>query len=127
MEVRKFTDEDRPVVDEWCKAHGMPLFPPGWLPPAGYIVEGVACAFLYLTYGSDVAFLENVISNPDTTKEQRKEACKLISSAAEMACKFEGYRYIVGLTAIPSLAKTSEEHGYVVSEPKYMTLVKKVF
>lgn len=102
----------------------MGVYPEGWLPPTGgYVIDGVVAAFLYLT-DSKVAFLENVISSPDSTKEQRREALILITQAASRDAHAAGAKYVVGLTAIKSLAETAKMAGFNVSEQKYSLLVK---
>lgn len=123
MQVQPIAAADLDTLNAWCVARGMSPFPDGWLPPVGYWVPNVLGAFMYRT-DARVAYVECVISNPDTTKEQRREATLLVSEAIEGHAAREGFLYLVGLTSIASVGEAGRLRGYRVSEPKYSTMVK---
>lgn len=122
MDVQHVTADDRPTLDAWCVAHGKKPFPKGWLPPTGYWVPGVLAAFLYRT-DSRVAYIECVISNPDTSKEERKSAMLAVGEAIAEHARGDGFLWLFGLTEYPTVADNARLKGYVVSEPKHSTLV----
>lgn len=125
MHVLPVTDADLATLNAWCRDHGKSPFPEGWLPPTGFWVPGVLAAFLFRT-DSRVAYIECVISNPNTTKEQRREAMLAVADRIAEQATAEGFLYLLGLTAIESVAEAGRLRGYVISQPKYATMVKRL-
>ena len=116
-EVRIYDSEkDRAQVDSWCQDWNMRTFPSQWLPQAGFIVEGVAAMWLYLT-DSKVALLENVISNPKASLDDRDAALDAIGSAAEQYARDLGYKYILGSSSIQPILDRAKRHGYQILPP----------
>lgn len=125
MQVVRFDpDKHLEMVEGWCKQHDMPGFPKGWLPTYGACVDGVACAWLYVT-DSDLAIIENVITNPDTTHEKRVEAVGLITEeiarVARENCKC---KWLVGASKYESILRGAIEHGFVVTEQVHQIIRK---
>jgi len=107
-------EEHRDEVDAWCDGWRMQRFAPGWLPRTGVIVPGVACAWVYFT-DSDLAIVENVISNPESTREARGEALASIQQTLESAARARGARYLLGQSGNSNLLERVLEYGYVVT------------
>lgn len=83
--------EDYNQLEEW--GNNRDVSPPQLelLPTTGFIVDDVACGFLYLT-NSAVGFLEAFMANPKADKNNRSEALnsitlKLIELAEVNQCK----------------------------------------
>ena len=103
----------------------MSVFPDAWLPPTGFIVEGVLAAWLYKT-DSGLCYMENVISNPATTHAERDEAIALVAASLEVEAKRCGFRYMLGFSAIPTVIDVAARFGMKPSKNPYFTLVKEL-
>lgn len=118
MSAVQMTAEDLPTVRAWCLARGKNDFPPGWLPRIGYWVPGVLSGFLYRT-DSGVCFLESLVANPETTREERTEAMHAVSAAVASHARELGYQYLLGSSTIPTVTQAARDAGYVVQEGSY--------
>lgn len=114
--------DDLGQIAQWASQRGLMADPDGWLPPTGYWVPGVLAAWMYRT-DAQVALIDNVIANPMTEAEERRLAMHAVSEAIADQARREGFRWLRGLTAYGSVAKNGAEAGYLVSEPKYMTMM----
>lgn len=91
VKPRKFLPEDYIQLEGWSNDREVKAPPLEYLPSTGYIVDGVACGFLYLT-NSAVGLLEGFITNPNADKNDRNKALdsitlKLIELAELNSCK----------------------------------------
>lgn len=111
MIVRPYTPADKDTLDQWWTSHKMPPIPGTSLPQVGFIVEGVGAGFLYKT-DSDVAWIENYITNSDTTFADRSEAQDLITAALLAAAGEAGYRRIVACTTVQTVATRALNAGF---------------
>ena len=126
MIVERYTDEKHgESVRSWCRERSMSVFPEAWLPEIVFIVPGVLAAWLYKT-DSGCAWIENVISNPETTKEERAEAIDAVSGACVAEARRSGFAYVLGFSAIPTVKACAERLGFTVSQEPYFTLVKEI-
>lgn len=125
MDPIRVREEDIAVLDDWCRRRGMSPFPPGWLPPTGFWVPGILAAFVYRT-DSALAYIECVISNPDTTPGDRQRALFAVNERIEAEARSWGARYLIGLTSIDSVARAGIARGYHVSAPRYAQMIKRL-
>lgn len=87
---------------------------PGWLPwDTGFYVPGVGAGFLVLT-NSDRAYIEDFVTNPDTTPEQRDSALFAIAQAVEDEARKRGVKYLLGYSPLEIIWKRVESVGYRV-------------
>lgn len=116
-----------PIVNGWKIARGKPAFPDFWLPKTGFMVfdgeNAIIAAFLYVT-DSGLAFLENVISDENSTREQRQKGLDLIGEATEAEAKARGIRAVQGQTSVKTVADAASRNGWRTSDFKYSILVK---
>lgn len=99
-------------------------FSPGWLPTVGFIVPDVACAWLYVT-DSDVAFMENVLSNPGASDEDRGAALDMITKEIFAAARQCGSKWLVGASNIESvISRAVNGHGFIRAERPVHQLIK---
>lgn len=105
MEVRPYTDQDWEELSMWYIERNLNPIPRKMLPSVGAMVPGIACAFMYQTDG-DFVILENFITNPRTTHEQRKEALDIIVSDMLASAKDLGFGTAFAFTTHPTV-----EHG----------------
>lgn len=119
MNAQAYTPSHHSMLTEWWLAHKWTPIPTYMLPPTGTVVyDGVTpvCAgFVYRT-DSAIAWMEFIVSNPASTKDQRAAALDLlISDLAEKA-------YATGSTTIftssnqPSLIEKNKQQGFVVTD-----------
>jgi len=120
-----FRPEHLPTVQEWCRMRGMGEFPEGWLPPTGYIVSNVAAMFWYPT-NSKLAFIECVISNPNSTKSERNHALDLITDAIIHDATKAGFLYLQGLSANSSLIGHAKALGFKIIGPECRVLLRRL-
>ena len=105
MEVRAYTDQDWEEVSMWYIERNLNPIPRKFLPSVGAIVPGIGCAYMYQTDGNFV-ILENCITNPRTTHEQRKEALDVIVASMLTTAPQLGFGTAIAFTTHPTV-----EHG----------------
>jgi hypothetical protein len=98
-------------VAQWLTKHSFPLPPEHLLPTTGFIVEGIACGFLYCT-NSSFGLLEWVFSNPKRSKEERTQAIDLIFKLVEETSSNLGITALFSAASIPAYAKILERNGF---------------
>lgn len=111
-------------LQAWCIARRKRKIPDHWMSDTGWIVPGVIAAFLYRDPSCGLAFVECVISNPNTTHEQRQHGLDLMDQAWTQYAREHGIRVIQGQTAIATVAKASERNAWTVSRQDYRILIK---
>lgn len=95
------------------------------LPEVGYWVPGILSAWLYRT-DSKIAFMEEMASDPDATKEQRHEASLLVQDAIAEHARSVGYRYLLGFTSHQTLIDRYEGERGCKSTARLYSMVTKV-
>lgn len=115
---RFVTPEDLETLDKWFKSHGMDPITAHYLPKTGFIVDGVAAGFLYVT-DSAVGWIENLISNKATSVEERNTALDLVVQAALSHAKSIGLECVVGFTELAPVADRAEKLGFARSAKPY--------
>ncbi len=70
----------------------------------GFVVEGVAAAWLYTT-NSRMAFLENLVANPDVDVETRSKGIDLVVAAVIAEAKRQGFITLSSTTTIAAVSK----------------------
>ena len=113
MEVTPFDYQKHALeVMCWLSKHSFALPPENMLPvKTGFIVEGIACGFLYIT-NSSLGWLEWVFSNPEKPKEERDQALDLIFNKAQERAKELGISALFSAAGIPAYAKILERNGF---------------
>ena len=103
------------MLDNWCDGWKMAHFPTGWLPTINLIVPGLAFASLYVS-DSDLCWMENVISNPESDDEQREDAIlSIANSLAEIARSECGSKWMFGSTHNDKLLEKAKACGFMVA------------
>lgn len=100
-------------INQWAEARNFP-FPDVSLLPETLIMiynnsRPSCCGFLYRT-DSGICWLAWVISNPDTTKEERAESLSVLFSCSKVACQTMGFSTLFTMSGNESLSKKLEPH-----------------
>lgn len=119
MQVRRYELEDFEQVQSWLEARGMKVFHPAILPKTGFIVNHVAAVFVYST-DSDICYLENLISNPNTDNKVRDEAIADLINEAFKEARSQGFKFIMAVTDVPAVIVRALQVGAQVEANKVL-------
>ncbi len=126
MEIRQANLEtDLPVLRQWMEKWGMTTLPDWWYPEENFVIEGVIFASYYKT-NSKLAYLENIVSNPDIDHKDRFKGVELISKHIFKQAKEDGFNLVCGWTNNKSIIKNCNMHGMIASKPEYSVLIMDV-
>lgn len=124
LKLREFNKEkDLKLINKWYGDWSMSQVPEWFLPEIGYVVEGVCAAFMYKT-DSKVAYMENVISNPDAPHELRALAVGMLGDQIFKKAKELGFKVVLGWTKNKSVSSVSGSRNMKISKFEYAVLVK---
>ena len=123
MEIRQANlQEDLPILRDWMERWNMTTLPDWWYPENNYIIDDVVFASYYKT-DSKLAYLENIVSNPDCLHEDRFKGVELISKHIFKQAKKDGFNLVCGWTNNKSIVKNCNQHGMIASKPEYSVLI----
>lgn len=116
-------DEDYPMIASWYEANKLPAPPKDWFEPGyGIIVSNVAAIFLYCT--KNRAYIEDMISNPESDKEERNVVLSTISNMLEEEAIKRGIKYIIFCSSHPAVIDRAIKHNYKVVRGKFYLIMK---
>ena len=104
--VRRYTKEDEKEVIGWFHSRKIDITP-DYLPKVGFLEPGIAAGFVYQV-DANFCIFESFISNPNTSKSERKEALREIVTEMIKEAKQLGYKDAYGFATSPTMI----EHGY---------------
>lgn len=110
MSLRKYTDKDYPMIASWCQERGRNPPEKAALSTMGYIADNRVAGWLYLT-DSNIAMIENIVSNPKTVKSLRRESLKRLCSVLIDSAFLLGYQHVFGITNHPAIEKLAKDMG----------------
>lgn len=112
-----------PIVGKWLRDRKMATDagPADIYPPTGFIADGICVGFLYKTDAKGVAWLDNVWSNPESSRGERHVALEKLFGALYEEAKLSGFRIIMSVTPVSSIipifralgAKIDNNHMYI--------------
>lgn len=111
-----------PMIDEWYSHYNLKMHE-FLLPSTGFIVEGMAVGFIYLT-NSPQAWIENLCKNPHIDKDISNEALDLVLIELMNFAKVSGVKLVVADTLFNSVALRAIRHGATQDENKYTRLYR---
>lgn len=111
MRARLHTENDLETLNHWYKGHGGTGIDAGCLPKIGIIVEDIAAGFLYRT-DSDIAFLDNFVSNPNAKPREVYRAINFILEHLTQAAVEMGYKRMFGFTKKDSMHRRAVDAGF---------------
>lgn len=130
VSVRLYQPEDYPKLVEWWNGKNFPPPPEMFLPKDGLIIsigdKEVAAQFLYRDSSSPVGWAEWLISNPDSSRDERDIAIpKLLAGITALAGEY-GVNMLFTSTNKDGLVKRFEADGYIKSDTNVTHLIKGV-
>lgn len=103
-------------VYKWAEARNFPMPEVSLLPETLIMIyhnnRPSCCGFLYRT-DSGVCWLAWVISNPDTTKEERETSLSVLFSCAKISASTMGFEALFTMSGHEGLKKKLESHFVV--------------
>lgn len=131
VDIRHYKQSDFPVVESWWAASGEAVPPSNWLPRHSTFLISVdntlaACVSVYLTNSKELAYLENVVGNPDLKGPARRAALEALVRHAEAWTKRKGYKRLVLLGYRAPVKKRYLELGYKETLDGVSTFVKEL-
>lgn len=107
---------DYALVASWWEGHKLPVAPLAWLPRRGWIVSSdgkpVLAGFVYQLDNTEMYWIEGIVSNPDSTKEERNEAMPVLFETATQAAREAGASIVLGSSSFDSLTGKYKEAGF---------------
>lgn len=120
--IRRYDPElDYQTISHWYSLRGMPSVSQEMIPGIGFIKEGCAAGFLYLT-DTKLAIIDLFISNPESRKEQRDDALDGIVEDLIKEAKIWGVKGILATSALRAI-----EARALAFDFKYTGTVKSFF
>jgi hypothetical protein len=117
--------KDYETLTVWWDGHGVEHTPDNLLPAFGLVVPGVCAGFLYQT-DSDLALIEGLISNPETSAQIRDEALDDLVTALCVQARTLGYQAISGFTQVPRVASRAQRHGFKIGDGTYQLVTRRL-
>ncbi len=118
---------DNEMLSAWSDAREIQKVPKAFLSDYGVLGvvndKPIAAMWLYPVLGVKFCIIENLISNPDSTKEERKEALDSIFEKIHEIAKELGYETIVCMTDNKSVMERVQKYGYQEDPTKYVNFI----
>ena len=118
---------DYPNICHWWSAWDWPAVPLDILPPTGFIVSNkgadICAAWLYLT-NSRLASIEWIISNRDTTREQRAGGIEYLFEHIAKRAKEAYYSHLITNLTHKGLSKRLTQIGYGEADTGLTSMIK---
>jgi hypothetical protein len=109
--MRLYSKYDYDVIAKWCRIRDIPVPSEDILPETGIIIENVAVGFLILT-NNNCAIIDFYISNPFSSKKDRKDAFDLIDNLLVELAYEAGAKKIICSTQHPNIEQRAINHGF---------------
>lgn len=110
------------VCRDWISRRGLPMPPDDVFSSTGFVVEGVAAVWLYIT-NSTMAYLDHLIGNPDVAREERSAGLDAVITKALVVAHALGRRLAVAMVDNPAVERRLVRLGLSVTgrELSYMS------
>ncbi len=129
MQLKPYEECNHATIAEWWEAHGAAVMPHAALPKTGCIAfndEGVPCAaaFLYLDNSVAVGLLAWPVVNPHVRAQEKFDGLNHIVKWITEHAHNLGYDNIITMSAVHSMSRLIEQHGYHLVTSKVEVLLK---
>ena len=130
MTWRKVTSEDYPTLCDWWTKRGWANIPIPTLTSEGVLIfskkgNPIFAGFL-LIHGTDLVFLEWVVSNPNVEKEERSGGFDKLLQVAEILAKDKGGKFLMHMTNNDKLVEMFKSKNYKVTDENCVHLIKEI-
>ena len=111
MEIKLMNlEQDKEIIDTWCKERQLDIIPMDYLSKYGFLVSSetqkpLCAGWLFLFTDCKRCTFACIISNPNTTKEERNEALNLLFTTMILSAKDMNCKYITFNSAYMTLKK----------------------
>lgn len=104
------------ILCNWCSARNLEMLPKTRISDYGIVIvnsdnKEICSMFLYPFMGSEWCMIENLISNPDCSKEERSEAISLCFTELFNLAKKLGYKDIFTTSYLPTVSNKLVQMG----------------
>lgn len=111
MSLKRVTSKDFPIIVHWYRKRKLTPPDPRALSDVGFIADNRVAGWLFIT-NSNIAMIEGIISDPESTPSLRKESLnKLIGFLIDFALSL-GYTQIIGVTKHPNVQELGKRYGF---------------
>ncbi len=113
-----------PMLGRWLRSREM-AESAGWsemYPETGLVVNGIVVGFLYRTDAPHVAWIDGVVSDPASSRDERAEALSILIPALYAEAEKQGVRLVFATTAVPSLIQLGEACGAKILQREHVCL-----
>lgn len=127
MNVRLFDKSDErdwSMLQEWCEGHSFPLMPREAYPCIGFIVDDLACAWLYQS-DTPLGWLEWMIINPKRRRAGMIALSAIYDEALEKARDL-GMIALFSSLQNESLIKLSQAKGFEVTDEGITNMIRRL-
>ena len=125
MTLRPYTNLDYWTLASWWNTHKWPCPDQEMLPKTGFIVEEICAGFLYKT-DSKIAWLEFIISNPVSDKQERNKALDLLIKKLCEEAKNCEFAAVFTSTEHEKLIQRYTDHGFKITDNNMKNMVKRI-
>ncbi len=117
MNIRLYKDSDLKIIKEWAKAHNEYIPESEYLPKdSTFILEidnkPLVVMTVYLTNCKEIAYLENLMKDPEFVGSVKDEAVQMIFNHCENFTKEQGFKRLIALTSVEPLKTKYQNLGY---------------
>jgi hypothetical protein len=114
MKVERYvTERHYDAFCKWMRFYEIDPIEPGYLPSTGFVIEGLACCFLYRT-DSKLALIEGLVGNPYAPKAESSRALDLVVEATIAEARQQGFGVLQGYTSFDAVVQRAVRHGFGV-------------
>lgn len=107
--IRRVEPSDHPMIIAWFNRRGLSLLRSD-LPEIGFVRNNAAAGFLYET-GTNIAIIENIVTNPDAPLAERYYAVREVVKKLLEVTRFKKYK-VWAITKNNSISRMAVSFGF---------------
>lgn len=129
MNIRSYKKEDYNTLVNWYNKWNLPITPEDYIPQYALIVEKdvpLCSGFLYQLGDTSMYWIEGIISNPDSKKEDKIEGLKLLINSLVNIAKENKASLILSSTPREGLKNIFNENDFGTTPEQYYHLGRRL-
>jgi hypothetical protein len=111
------------MLCRWLHFYDQEPLDPVFLPPTGFVVDGLAMGFLVRT-DTGLAHLEPLLANGYAPRPARDAATDLVVAAILEEARTLGFRIVQGATTLDAVVERALRHGFTVGDERYRHVLR---